>query len=61
MDNITEEEKDNIMKVFAQENNTINDEMNLPENQINNMLTGNLIDAGDGFHMASGQVKVLRF
>ena len=57
--NITQEEKDNIMKVFAQENNTINDEMNLPENQINNMLTGNLIDAGDGFHMASGQVKVL--
>jgi hypothetical protein len=24
------------------------------------MLVGNLIDAGDGFHMASGQVKVLQ-
>lgn len=57
---MAQEEKDNIMKVFAQENNTINDEMTIPENQADNMLTGNLIDAGDGFHMASGQVKVLQ-
>ena len=57
---MTQEEKDNIMKVFAQENSTINDEMAIPENQTNNMLAGNLIDAGDGFHMASGQVKVLQ-
>ena len=57
---MTQEEKDNIMKVFAQENSTINDEMTIPENQTNNMLAGNLIDAGDGFHMASGQVKVLQ-
>jgi Electron transfer DM13 len=33
--------------------------MTMPENQTN-MLAGNLIDAGDGFHMASGQVKVLQ-
>jgi hypothetical protein len=58
--NMTQDERDNIMRVFAQENITINDEMNLPENQTNNMLAGNLIDAGDGFHMASGQVKVLQ-
>jgi Electron transfer DM13 len=57
---MTQEEKDNIMKVFAQENSTINDEMAIPENQTNNMLAGNLIDAGDGFHMASGQVKVVQ-
>lgn len=57
---MTQEEKDNIMGVFAQENATINDEMTIPENQTNNMLEGNLIDAGDGFHMASGQVKVLQ-
>ena len=57
---MTQEEKDNIMGVFAQENVTINDEMTIPENQTNNMLAGNLIDAGDGFHMASGQVKVLQ-
>jgi Electron transfer DM13 len=57
---MTQEEKDNIMKVFAQENSTINDEMAIPKNQTNNMLAGNLIDAGDGFHMASGQVKVLQ-
>ncbi len=55
---MTQEEKDNIIRVFAQENITINDEMNI-SNQTN-MLTGNLIDAGDGFHMASGQVKVLQ-
>ena len=58
--NMTQEEKDNIMGVFAQENATINDEMTIPENQTNNVLGGNLIDAGDGFHMASGQVKVLQ-
>jgi hypothetical protein len=56
---MNQEEKDNIMRVFAQENITINDEMTMPENQTN-MLAGNLIDAGDGFHMASGQVKVLQ-
>jgi Electron transfer DM13 len=57
---MTQEEKDNIMRVFAQENATINDEMTLPENQTNNMLEGNLIDAGDGFHIASGQVRVFQ-
>ena len=57
---MTNEEKGNIMKVFAQENVTINNEMTIPENQINGKLVGTLIDAGDGFHMASGQVKVLQ-
>jgi len=56
---MAQEEKDSIMRVFAQENITINDEMNIPENQTN-MLAGNLIDAGDGFHMSSGEVKVLQ-
>lgn len=56
---MTQEEKDKIMRVFAQENVTINDEMIMRENRTN-MLVGNLIDAGDGFHMASGQVKVLK-
>ena len=58
--NMARDKRDNIMRVFAQENVTVNDEMNISENQTNNMLTGNLIDAGDGFHMASGQVKVLQ-
>ena len=57
---MTQEEKDNIMRVFAQENVTINNEMTISENQANDMLAGNLIDAGDGFHMASGQIKVLQ-
>jgi hypothetical protein len=57
---MTKEEKDNIMRVFAQENATINDEMTISENQTNDMLVANLIDAGDGFHMASAQVKVLQ-
>ena len=56
---MTQEEKDNIMRVFAQENVIVNDEMTMPENRTN-MLAGILIDAGDGFHMASGQVKVLQ-
>ena len=35
---MTQCERDNIMRVFAQENVTINDEMNTSENQTNNML-----------------------
>ena len=54
---MTQEEKDNIMSVFAQDNVTVKDEITRSENQTNDMLIGNLIDA---FHMASGQVKVLR-
>jgi hypothetical protein len=58
---MTQSERDNIMRVFAQENVTVNNEMNISKNQTNNnMLTGDLIDAGDGFHMASGEVKVLQ-
>ncbi len=57
---MTQEEKDNIMSVFAQDNVTVKDEITRSENQTNDMLIGNLIDAGDAFHMASGQVKVLR-
>ena len=57
---MTQEEKDNIMRVFAQDNVTVKDEITRSENQTNDMLIGNLIDAGDAFHMASGQVKVLR-
>ena len=58
--NISLEEKDNIMRVFAQENVTVKDEITRSENQTNDMLVGNLIDAGDGFHMASGKIKVLK-
>jgi len=57
---MTQDEKDKIMRVFAQENVTVNDEMKTPHNQTNSILIGNLIDAGDGFHMASGNVKVLQ-
>ena len=46
---MSQEEKNNIMRVFAQENSTIDDEMAIPENQTNNMLAGNLIDAGTVF------------
>ena len=54
---MTQEEKDNIMRVFAQDNVTVKDEITRSENQTNDMLIGNLIDAGDGFHMASGTSK----
>ncbi len=57
---MTKDEKDKIMRVFALENFTINEDMTMPANQTSNILTGSLIDAGDGFHMASGQVKVLK-
>jgi hypothetical protein len=57
---MTQEEKDNIMRVFAQENVTVKDEMTIPENQTNDIFAGNLIDAGDGFLMASGQIKALQ-
>lgn len=57
---MTQDEKDKIMRVFAQENVTVNDEMKTLHNQTNSILIGDLIDAGDGFHMASGNVKVLQ-
>lgn len=57
---MTQDEKDKIMRVFAQENVTVNDEMKTPHNQTYSILIGDLIDAGDGFHMASGSVKVLQ-
>jgi hypothetical protein len=56
---MAQEEKDKIMRVFAQENVIVKDEITMSESQTN-MLAGNLIDASDGFHMASGQVKVLQ-
>ena len=57
---MTQEEKDNIMRVFAQENVTVKDEITRSENQTDDILVGNLIDTGDGFHMASGKIKVLK-
>lgn len=57
---MNQDQKDNIMRVFAQENVTVDDKMNMSENQTNSIRTGNLIDAGDGFHMASGNVKILQ-
>jgi len=32
----------------------------MPENQTNSIWTGNLINADDGFHMASGNIKILQ-
>lgn len=58
-ENMTQEEKDNIMETFAKNNISVEDEMVSATNK-NNTLTGNLMDAGDGFHMASGQVKILQ-
>ncbi|MDR4511086.1 MAG: DM13 domain-containing protein [Nitrososphaeraceae archaeon] len=58
-ENMTEEEKGNIMETFARNNITVKEEMVSVTNK-NNTMTGNLIDAGDGFHMASGQVKILQ-
>ncbi|NOJ30480.1 MAG: hypothetical protein DA328_09975, partial [Nitrososphaeraceae archaeon] len=57
---MNQDQKDNIMRVFAQENVTVDDKMNIPENQTNSIWTGTLIDAGDGFHMASGNVQILK-
>lgn len=56
--NMTQEEKDNIMETFARNNISVNEEMEDLINE-NDTLTGKLVDAGDGFHMASGEVKVL--
>ena len=58
-ENMTQEEKDNIMETFARNNITVKEEMVSVTNK-NNTLTGNLMDAGDGFHMASGHVKILQ-
>lgn len=58
-ENMTQEEKDNIMETFARNNISVKEEMVSLTNK-NNTLIGNLMDAGDGFHMASGKVKILQ-
>jgi hypothetical protein len=57
--NMTQDEKDDIMQTFARDNVSVNEGMDVLINK-NDTLIGNLVDAGDGFHKASGQVKVLQ-
>jgi hypothetical protein len=59
-ENMTQNEKEMIMKEFSKQNATVNENMNEATMANNTMtLLGNFVDAGDGFHKAEGIAKVI--
>ena len=58
--NMTQKEKDMIMKEFSKQNSTVDE--NMSETKMTGdtkALMGNFVDAGDGFHKVSGVAKVI--
>jgi hypothetical protein len=59
-ENMTQNEKEMIMKEFSKQNTRVNENMNEATMANNTMtLLGNFVDAGDGFHKAEGIAKVI--
>jgi electron transfer DM13 len=59
--NMTQNEKEMVMNEFSKQNSTVNENMSetsMPKDT--KPLTGNFVDAGDGFHKAQGVAKVIR-
>ena len=59
--NMTVKEKDMIMKMAAEQNTTINENMvmNIDQSTPNTGLIGNFMGVGDGIHNAEGKAKIL--
>jgi hypothetical protein len=59
--NMTVKEKDMIMKMAAEQNTTINENMvmNIDQSTPNTGLIGNFMGVGDGIHKAEGLAKIL--
>jgi len=58
--NMTQKEKEMVMNEFSKQNSTVNENMSetaMPKDT--KPLTGNFVDAGDGFHKAAGVAKVI--
>lgn len=58
--NMTQKEKEMVMNEFSKQNSTVNESMSeTPMQKEMKPLMGNFVDAGDGFHKAAGDAKVI--
>ncbi|HXV88269.1 MAG TPA: DM13 domain-containing protein [Nitrososphaeraceae archaeon] len=58
--NMTQKEKEMVMKEFSKQNSTVDENMSETSMQKDTKpLMGNFVDAGDGFHKAEGVAKVI--
>lgn len=58
--NMTQKDKEMVMNEFSKQNSTVNENMSeTPMQKEMKPLMGNFVDAGDGFHKAAGDAKVI--
>jgi hypothetical protein len=57
--NMTQEEKQTVMKVFSKQNSTVDENMSATMTNNTKPLMGNFVGSGDGFHKAEGVAKVV--
>ena len=60
--NMTQKQKEMIMSVAAQDNNTVSENLSVAtmSTSSNKTLIGNFVGAGDGFHSAEGVAKIIQ-
>jgi hypothetical protein len=60
--NMTQKQKEMIMTVAAQDNNTVSENLSVATTSAssNKTLIGNFVGAGDGFHNAEGVAKIIQ-
>ena len=60
--NMTQKQKEMIMSVAAQDNNTVSENLSVAimSTSSNITLIGNFVGAGDGFHNAEGVAKIIQ-
>ena len=60
--NMTQKQKEMIMTVAAQDNNTVSENLSVATMSAssNKTLIGNFVGAGDGFHNAEGVAKIIQ-
>ena len=60
--NMTQKQKEMIMTVAAQDNNTVSENLSVAtmSTSSNKTLIGNFVGAGDGFHNAEGVAKIIQ-
>jgi hypothetical protein len=57
--NMTQEEKQTVMKEFSKQNSTVDENMSATMTNNTKPLMGNFVGSGDGFHKAEGVAKVV--
>jgi hypothetical protein len=60
--NMTQKQKEMIMSVAAQDNNTVSENLSVAtmSTSSNKTLIGNFVGAGDGFHNTEGVAKIIQ-